>query len=367
MDGKASLDFRYRYEAIDQDGFSDDAGASTLRTRFTWKSGQVDKFKLGIEADYISVIGGEKYNSTENGKGRYPVVPDPEGFDLNQAYVTYLGDKVTVDAGRQRILHGSQRFVGGVGWRQNEQTYDALRFRPKFSEWTVEYAYVWNVNRIFGPDDGAQPADWYGSSHFLTAARPINEDHKIEMFGYLLDFEDDNGPPNSSSTWGLGYKGKVGIASLSATIATQSDYADNAADYSARYYALQADIPVKPVTLTVGYEVLGSDDGTAAFMTPLATLHKFQGWTDKFLVTPATGIEDAWLGVKGKVKGFGWNLMWHDFSADEGGADYGTELNFVVNYAVNKHVKLQLKAADYDAEDFSADTTKVWFTTMVNF
>lgn len=365
--GEADINFRYRFEDVDQDGMSEDAGASTLRTRFTWKSGQVDRFKIGIEADYVSVIGSEKYNSTENGKVRYPVVPDPEGFDLNQAYVAYQGESVNADFGRQRILHGSQRFVGGVGWRQNEQTYDALRLRPKFAEWTVDYAYVWNVNRIFGPDDGAQPADWHGNSHFVTAGRPISEDHKVELFGYVLDFENANGPVNSSSTWGLGYKGKVGIASLAATIATQSDYADNPRDYSARFYSVQADIPVKPVTLTLGYEVLGSDDGTAAFMTPLATLHKFQGWTDKFLVTPAAGIEDAWLGVKGKVKGFGWNLMWHDFSADEGGADYGTELNFVLNYAVTKHVKLQFKAADYDAEDFSTDTTKFWLTTMVNF
>ena len=60
-----------------------------------------------------------------------------------------------------------------------------------------------------------------------------------------------------------------------------------------------------------------------AFRTPLATLHKFQGWSDKFLVTPNAGLRDTYIGVKGKVQGIGWKLSWHDFGADEGGADFG--------------------------------------------
>ena len=44
-----------------------------------------------------------------------------------------------------------------------------------------------------------------------------------------------------------------------------------------------------------GYEVLGADDGAAltSFQTPLATLHKFQGWADKFLTTPPNGIREG--------------------------------------------------------------------------
>jgi hypothetical protein len=34
-----------------------------------------------------------------------------------------------------------------------------------------------------------------------------------------------------------------------------------------------------------------SGDGVIGFSTPLATLHKFQGWVDKFLTTPANGID----------------------------------------------------------------------------
>ncbi len=51
-------------------------------------------------------------------------------------------------------------------------------------------------------------------------------------------------------------------------------------------------------TLGVGYELLGSDDGVAAFQTPLATLHKFNGFADQFLVTPAGGLQDIYFYAK---------------------------------------------------------------------
>lgn len=365
--GKAALNFRYRYEDVDQDGIAENARASTLRSRLTWMSNESDGFSLGFEADYVSVLGSEDYNSTVNGNTQFPVVADPEGFDLNRAFVAYKGDGLDVEFGRQRILHGTQRFVGGVGWRQNEQTYDALRVRPVVGDWSIDYSYVWNVNRIFGPDDGAQPSDWFGNSHFLVLGRPVGVDHRVEFFGYLLDFENANGPPNSTSTWGAGYKGDFGKFKLSAMIATQSDYGDSPLDYSANFYSVQADVKVSSATLSFGYEVLGSDNGNVGFRTPLATLHKFQGWGDKFLSTPAAGINDAYIGVKGKISKVAWNVVWHTFGADEGGADYGDELDLVLNYQFNKTLSLQFKAADYSADSFGTDTTIFWLSTIAKF
>jgi len=365
--GTAKFNLRYRYEGVDQDGIDDEAGASTLRTRFTWTSAEVNDITIGLEMDYVSVIGSERYNSTENGNTSYPVVPDPEGFDLNQSYIKYSGESVVATGGRQRILHGTQRFVGGVGWRQNEQTYDAVRTEFSVTDaFSVDYSFVWNVNRIFGPDDGAQPADWHGESHFLTATYNLGDAGKLQGFGYLLDFENDNGPPNSTSTYGLGYTGTFGMMTLAATYATQSDYGDSPLSYDADYYFAEAVFKFEPVTLTAGYEVLASDDGTAAFRTPLATLHKFQGWADKFLLTPAGGIEDAYIGIKGKVGPVALAATWHDFGAEEGSMDYGTELDLVATYKIHKNLTAQLKYADYSADDFATDTTKYWLSFIVN-
>ena len=140
-DGKSSMNFRYRFEGVDQQGKSKEAGASTLRSRYTFTSAATSGFKLGIETDYVSVIGSERYNSTVNKRTSYPVVADPKGLDLNQAYITYNSGSWTGTFGRQRIVLGDQRFVGGVAWRQNEQTYDAapLVYKPS-ATLTLDYA-----------------------------------------------------------------------------------------------------------------------------------------------------------------------------------------------------------------------------------
>lgn len=365
-EGTTKFNFRYRYEFVDQENFDDDAGSSTLLSRLSWQSKPLSGLQFGVEADYVSVIGSERYNSTENGQTRYPVVADPEGFDLNQAYIRWRADNYAITAGRQRIVFEDQRFIGGVAWRQNEQTYDGLRATLTPTEkLTLDYSYVANVNRIFGPNDGGQPADWESNSHILHATLKPAEGHSLRAFAYLLDFENDNGVPNSTSTYGIGYNGNIGPLKLQANIATQSDYADSPLSYDADFLGLNIDYKLKPITLTAGYELLGSDDGVAAFRTPLATLHKFQGWADRFLNTPATGIKDLYFGAAGAIGPVKLAARWHDFSADEGGADYGTELNLIANYPVNKHVSMQLKFADYEADEFAVDTTRFWLSLIV--
>lgn len=367
-DGETKLNFRYRYEYVDQEGIDKDAGASTLLARLTWNSGAISGWKVGVEADYIALIGGENYNSTANGETDYPVVADPEGFDLNQAFIKYSGDKLTATGGRQRIVHLDQRFLGGVAWRQNEQTYDGLRAQYKPNDkLSLDYSYVMNVNRIFGPQDGAQPSDWRSNSHFGLAKYALAKGHSIEGFAYLLDFDNDNGVPNSTSTFGLSYHGAFGPLKVEGTYATQSDYGDSPLDYDADFYRFAVSAKFNPVTITAGYEVLGSDDGVAAFRTPLATLHKFQGFADKFLGTPANGIEDLYLGIAGTLGKAKIALTYHDFKANEGSSNYGDEINLVATYPVTDGFKVQLKAADYSADEFATDTTKVWFSMIVAF
>jgi hypothetical protein len=189
-EGKVNFDFRYRYEFVDQDGIDKDAGASTLRSRLTYQSAELRGISFLAEFDNVSVIGSERYNSTENGKTQYPVVADPKGTDINQAFIKYTGDSFDGTYGRQRILHDGQRFVGGVAWRQNEQTYDGFRadWKPT-NTLKLDYSYVYNVNRIFGPDDGANPANLHGNNHFVYVDYAIAEGHKIAGFSYLLDFD----------------------------------------------------------------------------------------------------------------------------------------------------------------------------------
>ena len=359
--GTMALGFRYRLEHVDQEGIGQQALASTARGRLTWNSAEYKSFTFGVEADYVFVAGIDDYNSTENGRTQFPVVADPEGVDLNQAFLTYRNASLVVTAGRQRINLGSQRFVGGVAWRQNEQTYDGLRVQFSRKDMVLDYSYVNNVNRIFGPGDGAQPGDWFGDSHFLRGTMKLASDQEISAFAYLMDLENDNGPANSNATYGVEYRGAFDRLTVDAAFARQSDWAANPLSYAAIYYSLQGALELAAVTLTLGYEVLGSNGGRAAFRTPLATLHKFQGWTDKFLITPAGGVKDAWFSVTGRVGRATVTGVYHDFSADEGGRGYGSEAGVDLIYPLRNSLNLQFKLARYDGGGYATDTTKVWF------
>ncbi len=360
-DGKANVSARYRYESVDQDGLSNDASASTVLGRLTWSSAAWGNLTAGIETDFVGVVGVDDYNSTTNGKTSYPVVADPEGLDLNLAFLKHQAGDIAVTAGRQRILHGRQRFLGGVAWRQNEQTYDAVRLESKNDAVTLDYSFIANVNRIFGPEDGAQPADWKSEIHAFRGAWSIGEG-ELSAFAYEFDLQHDNGIPNSNRTYGVEYSGEHGGITLSGGIARQSPSGGSPLDYDAGWYWIEGKTELSGATFTLGHEVLGSDGGGAGFRTPVATLHKFNGWTDRFLSTPAAGLEDTYLTIAENWRKVKLAVTWHAFSANEGGADYGTELDFAASMPLGEALSAQFKFAGYASDGYATDTTKWWLT-----
>lgn len=142
---------------------------------------------------------------------------------------------------------------------------------------------------------------------------------------------------------------------------------------SANYLHLSAGLSANGLTGKLGYEKLGSDNnGTVAFQTPLATLHKFNGWADKFLSTPGGGLEDFYgslsykIQADGPMKGLKFEAIYHDFSAATGGS-YGNEIDLQVSKKISKNYYAGLKFADYNAKGFATDTQKIWFTLGANF
>jgi hypothetical protein len=105
-----------------------------------------------------------------------------------------------------------------------------------------------------------------------------------------------------------------------------------------------------------------------SFRTPLSTLHLFQGWADRFLATPAAGIDDIF--VTGKFKLGNWNLtgVYHDFSAETGSEDYGTEFDVSAATSLGKNYALLLKAAFFSGDSPTyPDTTKFWVMLTANY
>lgn len=354
------INLRARYEGVDQDGIDKNASALTLKSRITVDTGSYSNFSLGLEVDKVDALI-DNYNSKTNDNTNYPVVADPQGTDVNQAFIKYANSGFIAVVGRQRILHNNQRFVGGVGWRQNEQTYDGVRAQYKADTFSVDYSYIQNINSITA-------ANVKGDFQLVNANYNINKNHKLVGFAYLLDY--DIAVANSSSTVGALYNGKFGQFLVNASLASQSDNGDNPMSYSVMYINAEVGYKFDAVTVLGGYELLGSDDGKVAFNTPLATKHKFNGWADKFLGTPKEGLQDIYLTAKGKVSDVKWAVTYHDFSSDEGSIDFGNELDLVATYQINKNYGFLVKAANYsegDAGIAPTDTTKLWLQMTTKF
>jgi hypothetical protein len=238
--------------------------------------------------------------------------------------------------------------------------------------WKLDYGYIWQVNRIFGPDEGT-PADEFDSdSHIVNVHFDGFEFAGLSAYAYLLDLE--NSPANSNQSYGLRLKGKRDIATgryieYAAEYATQSDYGDNPNEYSADYYMLDFGVHFDAFTVKAGWETLSGDDQEAgkAFRTPLATLHKFQGWADKFLTTPDAGVDDRYLALTVNFLGAAASLIYHDFSAESGGQDYGDEWDFSLVRTFAKRHTFLLKYANYNAQDLATDTTKWWLQYFLKF
>ncbi len=373
-DGKASLNLRYRYEFVDQEGFSENANASTLRTRLNYRTARWSGFSAFIEADNVAHVLVNDFNSgagtSSPAKGIYPVVADPSGTEINQAYLDYnFSDSDFFRVGRQRILLDNQRFVGGVGWRQNEQTYDAVSYTTVFSNKAKLFAgYVWNANRIFGEDVAA--GDHEQDTFMANLALPIADAGKF--VGYWYDIDNKDAAEFSTSTIGLKWNNKVGEGSklsYGLEFAYQTDNRNNLVDYSANYYRFDAAYKLEAVNVFAGYESLGGDKNKAgaAFRTPLATLHAFNGWADKFLGTPGAGLDDIFFGVNGKLGNNKWKLMYHDFSAEDGSSDFGSEIDASLVLPINKNYGMLLKAAFYNGDSGIPDTNKIWVMATAKF
>ena len=374
--GKAGVNIRARYEHVDIADYEKNADALTARLRLNYKTAQWMRMTAFAEYDYVFELVSD-FNSgagTSPDRTEYPVVADPKGADLNQLYLDYqFNEESKARLGRQRILLDNQRFVGGVGWRQNEQTYDALTFTTDaIAKTDFLYSYVGYVRRIFGERAGTPAGKNNVDTHLLNAKVALNDSWSLTPYYYYIDNQDI--PGFSTGTAGIrltgGLKAGEGKVNLVAEFATQSDAANNPVSYDANYFNVGATWALaNGLSLGLAYESLGGDanQGGASFRTPLATLHAFQGWADKFLVTPPEGINDIYATIK--YRAGNWNLtgVYHDFSSEAGSGDYGTEFDLSAGTKISRNYGILFKGAFFSGDGSYVDATKYWIMFTANY
>jgi hypothetical protein len=364
------VETRLRFESVDEDRIAQTAQALTLRARLGLESGKVAGTALLAEGEFVRPIV-DDFNSTINGNTAYPVVADLRSSEVNRLQLTNTSlPLTTVTLGRQRIVLDDQRFVGNVGWRQNEQTFDALRIVNKsVPHLTLDLTYLDQVNRVFG-HDSAQ-GRYHGDSVLANVSYETSPG-KVTAFAYRVAIDPLAGVPgavrDASQTFGLRFAGTRPVDALKlsymASYATQQEAPDNPLSFDLDYSSAELNAAYGPYSVGAGVEILAGD-GSKGFTTPLATLHMFQGWADKFLVTPVNGIDDRYLtaGVTQQrwagFDRFAILASYHRYAAERGSMYYGSEVDLQAQ-AKWRRVTGTLKCADYRADNLLTDTTKWW-------
>jgi len=367
--GQFKVNLRYRYELHDTDNSKETGHANTLRLRLGYLTPKFYGFQsfveyegnLAMQQDYNAGKGAWKGDTTRD------VVADPQENELNQFWLSYKGIPDTeIKAGRQRIVLDDARFIGNVGWRQMEQTYDAVMLTNKSIEnMTVKAGYIGQVQDIFSNDIRIE-------APFVNVTYKATPYAQVTGYGYMLYYPEAKA--SSSKTFGFSVKGSPKINQdfklhYTAEYSHQSEYLNDANPFSVNRYNIMAGASFKALTFKVGVEELGGD-GTNSFKTPLGTNHKFQGWADRFLGTPGNGVRDVQASVMGKAMGAKMLFAYHNLHSAIANQSYGNEYDFLVTKKIGKHYSVLAKYAYFDADNTFAngsDTHKFWLQAAVNF
>lgn len=366
VSGKASIDLRLRYESVSQANALLDADALTLRSRLAYTTADYQGWSATLEMeDSRPLFGVDDFSVPATGfnPGEFSVIADPETTELDQGFFQYQRGGFTGKVGRQVIVLENHRHVGHVGWRQDRQTFDALVLAYKWGKQAdLKLMHLTKRNRIFAEDLDIDARDNLVHLNYDT---PLG---KVSAFAYFLEEDDAN---RDLDTVGISLQSKPNKErnfSYRLEVANQ----DNGS-LDTDYMQAEFGTKVAKLGLALGVEVLGSDEGDGAFATPLATLHKFNGWSDQFLRTPDAGLEDVYFKLSGKLWKGKWLAVYHDFSSDvamAGGSDLGNELNISYSRPFGKHIYSGIKLADYSAGDAQfgkVDTDKLWIWAGVKF
>ncbi|MCX6061316.1 MAG: alginate export family protein [Campylobacterales bacterium] len=383
---KFNGEVRARYENVDvEDSGKKEANAYTVRATLGLETNLlgVNGLSMKVDGTTVQTIGATKYDNdprTTVGDSRYEAVADPEQTRFTQAYLQYKLGNTALKAGRQIINLDNERFIGSVDWRQMMQSFDAVTLtNTSVTGLNLTGAYVYSYATAFN-----EPT-WDSKSVILNGSYKISDMVKVTAYDYMISSEKT---AYGSDTVGLALTGEVPLSI--AKINYRAEYAKQGdatfktvgsanVQNDAQYYNLDALSNISGILAGVGYEVLSGttgSDGKTAFSTPLATLHKFNGWADKFLATPTGGLCDAsaTLGYTTPTLGKAM-VVYHNYTTDvamSGKSDLGREWDMLYTNTIPgvKGLNGLIKAAYYQGGDVAGnikDVSKVWLQATYKF
>lgn len=374
---KPLIDIRTRYELADVDG-RDVSHAWTFRQRLGLESVAWNGFSILLEGEFSQAAVDDYHGGAPGADPFDPansLIADPETNELNRAYLQYEGFCTVVRAGRQRIIYDNAAFIGNVGWRQNEQTFDAISLaNESIDGLTLNYAYLNQINRIFGADADAPLSLTANVQNIATSAHLFNASFcgiqgvTLGGYAYVMNFQDIGSWDNN--IFGFSVKGDFLILTFYGELAWQ-DKAGVAGNSEALYAHLTATKNLKTDRFDFGALTLGLEHMDAGFKTPLATLHAFNGFADVFVAGRTNGshngLSDLYIShTLPVIWGMKWTNVLHTYGDNELSTGYGWEYDSVLVKKFDDHFTAIAKLAWFNSEGdpFSGkaalpDTTRV--------
>jgi hypothetical protein len=381
--GKFGGALRYRYEIYDQDTvpgattvaggrIDDTAVASTLRLLLSFETASFHGLTGYVDVEGVYPIGREDHyrivNHPVQGSLPYAIIADPTGTEVNQAMLkwTVPETKLQFIAGREIFALNNGRFISFSGWRQNNQSIDLVRVTaPLGGGFTAGAGWMEEVHRVIGPDptDGDLKMDSPVAN--LNFARPGKLN--ASLYGIWLDYDRADQSSNDTASVGLRLWGPYKVSDTwsvlyTADYAHQSDYGSNPLSVSLEYWLFELGFDRKGQKLFAGWTVLGGEGGALTFRTPLA--HPHNGWVEKFLNTPAFGLEALYLTATGPVpgaKGLTYTATYYDYRAQTGSQHYGSELDLALEWKaapIHKNLTLGWRFGNYFADRLFTDSLR---------
>jgi hypothetical protein len=356
------LDVRLRYEFADVDGL-DPSHALTIRERVGLKTKAWNGFSALVEGEFTQAIIDDYYGGApgvDPNDVRNSFINDPENAELNQAYLQYTGFDTTVKVGRQRIIYDNAAFIGNVGWRQNEQTYDAISIQnTSVPGLTLNLAYIDQVNRIFGEDATGVFENAPGEVYLFNAS--YTGIKGVTLGGYIYDMSFDDGVTTGwdNQTYGVSAKGAVAGLTLYGELAYQ-DEAGPLNNEEGLYAHFNVTKNFGTQALMVGIEHLD-----AGVQTPLATVHAFNGYADatdaRRINGTHGGLTDTYVSYMVPIFcGIKWTNVAHIFGDNAISEDLGFGFDSVLAKKFDDHFTAIGKLGYFDTSDkLYKSTTRV--------
>lgn len=290
------IDLRYQLTAIEHEWLAhEQTYASHLTGLWHQAFSLVSDMQGLVELSANVKVLSDNYNDgTTSQYTDYALWVAPEYIALNQAVLIWpFAEDARVSLGRQTIAWDNQRFVGANTSMVRQQSFDSFLVEYPIKDWRLRYAYVWDVNTVFDPDDDAGRFD--ANSHLVNVA--YHHSAALQWTGYYYH-QDLQASQRDKANRTLGSFVTGEPVLMSVPLHYRLEYAKQrqlAHDNEADYYHVQFGAQLQHWRVTLGVENL-EGDGQYEFVTPLGSNYEHNGWSQRFIFGQAgNGLQDRFV------------------------------------------------------------------------